>query len=533
MRRKLNDAIIILLVLLPLEGLALTYQENFSNPAHTSTSTLVWNHFLNQLHPPLQVSGWNDGSNHNDPFSVGDGRHGVFDTSTYERFGTIVGNQIRIDTDAYPDLQFTNFNLADGWVLRPTGSNPLIIRSLGNIHIAGNIDCSGENGQDLNTNNTIISVGGIGHCGGASGGNGGTDTVAPLPGTSGGGFTTGGGAGPAGGGLGGASGAGGGAFRQPVTPGQDGTNPNGGAIALAGFNDQDDGFSIIGGGSGGGGGFAHDTGADDSSGGGGGAGGGSIYMYAVGTITVEQITLGYGQVIANGGNGGGYSGAGTPRGGGGGGGGGGSILMFSRGDIDFLAGTVVSADAGLGGTVPAADGGNGSHGRTWITDNNGAAGGVVIESPLTLLVSPGVVEYQINTFTAESVSLDFGNTGPTLTAATPITAGVGTVTIDMDESDSAIFTPTYVLPSTLIGQELGRYFKFRVTINNTDASNPARITSMTWTYDGHKTDDFDFVSSCGSIRNLPPPSSWQLLLFLLPIVFAVWLRRHVSKIRCE
>lgn len=524
---KKNDILFILL-LLPLKGYALSYQETFSQSSHNATSTLVWNIFLNQLHPPLQVTAWNDGANHDEPFDVGDGRHGVFNIGTYANFGSIVGNEIRINTDTYPDLQFTDFNLADGWILRPVGSNPLVIRSLGNIYIAGIVNCNGEDGGAVSTNNTIQSSGGIGHCGGANGGIGGTNAIPPAAGSSGGGACTGGDAGPGGGAAGGASGGGGGAFRQPVTPGTPGTNPNGGAFANEGANDQDDGFATIGGGSGGGGGFAHSMGLNDSSGGGGGAGGGAILMYAVGTITLEQVTAGNGKILANGGDGGGYSGGATPSAGGGGGGGGGSILMFSRGDIEFRVGTEVSAIGGIGGDVPIADGGDGSDGRTWITDSNGAAGGVVLEDPLTLLIWPGDVEYQINTFTADSIALDFGNSGPTLTAATPVTAGTGTVTVTMDTSDNASFIPAYVNPATLIGSELGRFFKFRVSINNTSATNPARITAMTWTYDGREEGEFDFKAACGTVKNPSPPSGGFWLFLIIPVLYALLLRRRFA-----
>lgn len=514
----------------------MTYTEDFSQASHQGTYDLVWNLYYKKLHAPMQATGWNNGLGAtNTTFSVGDGRHGSFNTGTYANFGSVVGTVVTIDTNSYPDLQFTDFNLASGWTLRGQGTNPLVIRSQSDIIIAGTIDCSGGSGGSANASNSTVAAGGTGRCGGGNGGNGGTTILAPTAGAAGGVSLVGAPAGPSGGVNGGASGAGGEAYRQIATPATDGTNPNGGGVAVHNANFPDNTFTTAvvnspgGGGSGGGGGFVHNQASlNDSSGAGGGAGGGAILMYAVNNITITATGL----VTANGGNGG--SGAAGLWGGAGGGGGGGSILMWGGNTVTITAASTVVAVKGNGGTTDSSGGagttigGNGSDGRTWLTSSTGSAVGPV-EQPASLLIANGNIEYRTGAFTATSAALDLRNTKPSLTgvSSTTVTPGGSTITVSMDTSNDPNFTPTYQATAVFIGTEIKRYVKFQVLFNNAQATAPSsEISNIVFSYGGNTVNDFKLAASCGLVdKNKSRVLTYHwLMLFLLPMLSAAVLR---------
>ena len=130
---------------------ALSFSEAFTTSSRIdSTGGAVWNTARGELHPPLLVQGWDDGGGAQDTaFSVGNGQHGGFIESRYATFdsdGVVSGGVIEINTDSWPDLQFTSFHLAAGYTIRPVGSQPLVIRSLSSVLIDGVIDCSGDDG---------------------------------------------------------------------------------------------------------------------------------------------------------------------------------------------------------------------------------------------------------------------------------------------------------------------------------------------------------------------------------------------------
>jgi hypothetical protein len=320
MRRRLSAFLISAVLLISTSAFA----DSLTIPLVSSgvaSTTAVLNSTSSDVHPPLKVKDWDaDGVPpfSSTDFSVGDGSDGAFSPATYLSFddGTYAGDHvIHIDTDVHSSLNFTIFDLQSPWIIRPTGSKPLIIRSLSTVNIQGSLDCSGDKGSDVGVATAVVS-GGQGHCGGSAGGSGGSSTVAatngdqPLTNA----FAAAGGAGASQtDGDGGGGGAGMDATAAPTAGVNGGLFAGGGGTA--GMSDHDSEFAKVGGGAGGGGGAAFTDAsapAAASSGAGGGAGGGSIYIYSVGNITID------GSVLVNGGNGGGSAGVG--RGGGGGGG---------------------------------------------------------------------------------------------------------------------------------------------------------------------------------------------------------------------
>lgn len=510
------------------------------------TSIESHNMFFNQaqglLSPPQRIQGWDSGSGPDlTPLDMGDGSLGAFSISTFSLFGTVVGSTVTINTDTtgnYP-LQVTSFDLPAGYTLRGVGSNPLDIRSQTDIVVSGVIDCSGESGESIGSNNLVTSLGGTGHCGGGAGGDGGSITVGATDGSAGGASPTGGlgasavNAAPAATNIGATGGGGGGAYRQLGTPPESGyDSAETPWVGSAGGNFRDDQFSEVGGGAGGGGGSAY-NGTDipnRSKGGGGGAGGGVVLLRAVRDITVS------GSILARGGDGGGT--VGTLRAGGGGGGGGGSIAVWAGRNLSFTG--VISATNGNGGAsgidladLPAGNfpdqggGGNGSEGRTWITDKDKCTAGDCpsVEVPTTLLTDEGRVLYQTGTFTVLSKVIDLGNSQPIFNSAT-VSGHIGTgssVELEIASGSTDGFDPTglWTSSSSLAGQTLGRYIRFRLTIDNQDTTNATVVDSIAINYDGRLQENFNLISTCGGINaNMgPSPRIFMWFLFMgLPVV---------------
>lgn len=534
---------------------ATTVTETFTSRLHfDSDGGMVWNSALGELHPPLMITGWDDGVAGVDGptlYSVGDGRHGSFVASRYSIFdtdGVVSGGVIEVDTDTYPDLQFTDFNLEVGYTIRPIGSAPLVIRSLTNVVVDGVIDCSGEDGLDAVASTTSLIAGGVGRCGGGSGGASVLPGVAPgvsNQGTSGGTGVTGGAGGPIRLATGGQGGGGGGAFIKAFAVMTDhpdpqaGDNSIGGAGGAAGLLNRDDGFviDINGAGSGGGGGSAFDDPGDvpnHSSGAGGGAGGGNIRIYVVGNIVVKSNIGAVGEIHADGGDGG--SVAGGLKGGAGGGGGAGSILMFAGGDITL--GASVTAQAGSGGTTAGGAGGDGAWGRTWLVEKDGFASGAFIESPDSQLNVPGNARYETGvTYTVTSTAIDLGNTKPTVTSLPMTVANLGASTLvyDLAFNDTSDLSAlnSFFLNSTYLSAEVQRYVRFRIQVDNTNATTPVRIQDLTFAYEGFVKKEFSFVTGCGKAKDVSSASlggfgtgPFFLLFFLLPLLFVRWLRRE-------
>ena len=155
-----------------------SFTESFESNNNIATSTAIVNYDSGAVEPQLFIEDSNDAGLFDLAFDVGDGSHGVFDSSTYQNFsenGDVSGNIIRLNLDDYPELKVTSFELDNGWTIQPIGNRPLIIKSLTTIEINGTIDCSGGDGE-AGTSNLAdladVSQGGEGKCGGANGGSG-------------------------------------------------------------------------------------------------------------------------------------------------------------------------------------------------------------------------------------------------------------------------------------------------------------------------------------------------------------------------
>ena len=305
------------------------------------------------------------------------GRHTI-DTSS----GTIDGKP-------WPDFKghafhFSSITIGKGVTVAAFGEYPLVLLSLGDVELQGELRCEGAPGGSgkppLQYSGNSGSAGGRGGPGAGTGGAGG----GTYPGTG----TVHGrrGEGP-GGGEGGelasetAAAGGGGGF---------GTQGEGAGPRRAGSTYGDQLFLPLFGGSGGGGGSIQDgtfgpkgilNGGDeqgeggDVGGGGGGGGGGAVRIAAGGTIVIKGV------ISADGGDGG----AGRKNlGGNGGGGSGGSVLLQAFGKITIEEDASITAQGGQGGSggmAPA--GGSGGQGRIRFEDPGGEViqGGRVDPAP--------------------------------------------------------------------------------------------------------------------------------------------------------
>ncbi len=499
------------------------------------TATAVVNTPLAKIHPPLQIDGWDDDfalPTRTDPFAIGDGRHGSFNATTAPNFHDGIYNNdgvIRINTDTYSDLQFTDFTLPTGYRIIPTGSRPFVIRSLSTVTIAGQILCHGDVGGDIGSG--LVPAGGASRCGGSRGGVGGTALLAATAGSQ---TTTnpsvaGGGAAAS---QGDGDGGGGGAGMDQTAPGPN-AGVDGGIIGggggIAGLGGNDSNFATEGGGAGGGGGAAFTDGSDPagaSTGAGGGAGGGSVYIYSVGNQVIA------GTITADGGAGGG--GLAPAKGGGGGGGAGGSILMFSASSVTISG--VVTAVGGLGGVSPGGDGGVGGSGRTWVTDSDGVPtlSGAGSLDPLGILPTWGSVDYRVGAFTVVTNTIDLDNSKPLFQSATvaATTSGASSVSVEVASSDSpftaaaAIWNPA----ASLANVRIKRYVRLRITLDNQVAATPATATSVTIAFTPSEQSEFDFATcQAATIGAPPPPGSprlFMLFALMLPIALAILLRER-------
>ena len=151
-----------------------TLTVNFSSTSQIISNSAVLNMTNTQLRPPYKVKGWDlNGSApppQNKNFDVGDGSLGVFDNTTYNNFdqdGDPSNNIIQLNTNDYPNgYSFSQFTLDAGITLKPEGSQPLILKVLGDVSVSGTIDCSGNSGEAINVSSSLnATTGGVGRCG--------------------------------------------------------------------------------------------------------------------------------------------------------------------------------------------------------------------------------------------------------------------------------------------------------------------------------------------------------------------------------
>jgi hypothetical protein len=102
-----------------------------------------------------------------------------------------------------------------------------------------------------------------------------------------------------------------------------------------------------------------------------------------------------------------------------------------------------------------------------------------------------------------SGAIDIGNTRPQLISADTTVANLGASTFVYDlafSPDSALSGLTgWALSSTYVNQELSRFVRFRIQVDNLDGINPVRVQDVSWTYEGFEQTDFEFVTGCGMV----------------------------------
>jgi hypothetical protein len=491
---------------------ALEVTEDFSSRAQFASATAIWNTASGKIQPTIRAINYKAGSTPID-LDVGDGSHGAFTQSRFLEFspsGT-AGAVIRLNTDEYPSLNVTSFNLPAGWTLEPTGTSPLVIRSLGDVQIRGEINCKGRNGT--NAVSATPGTGGAGRCGGQIGGNGGATSQAGQSGASSETPVTGGGGGNFSGGAA-VGGGGGGGWSVSNTAAN---GPNSGVGGLAGSSSSDPDFLSPAGGAGGGGG----SGTTTEAGAGGGGGGGLVRIFALGNVELGTATTSFdGFILVNGGDGGGSNVNGGP----GGGGGGGSVQIFSAGQIrryNIDGNGFSQATGGLGGlnAVPAG-GAYGSDGRSWFSASITGPGfySPTEEAP----VSRATIVYATTAQQIETKSYDLGSSFPFVNRIS-VSATSTEFSLQYAASKDNFSADTTGWTSDLNAIQGRRYLKVKLILNNSNQTTPTTIDSFTITYEPGQIDDFEFqVAGCGRVsdRSLPTGGSGLLLLPLLLMLFS-------------
>ncbi len=487
--------------------------ETFNSRLNFASGTAIWNQALGKVHPTLQVANFYAAPPTPKQVEVGDGSDGAFDISTYARFsvnGDLSGNKIRLDTNVFPILKLTSFHLAQGWVLEPVGDNPLIIYSLSDIRIEGQIWC---NGHDGSAGSSSPGAGGLGRCGGSAGGNGGAlntkgdDGLFPHPSLGGGqgGNATGAGI----------SGGGGGSWNTTTlaTVSSNATASGGNP----GSSSSDPEFNFVFGGAGGGGG----AGSISNFGAGGGGGGGVVILHAARDVNIgEAPTSTTGFILVNGGNGG------SPAndGGAGGGGGGGGVQVFSGGTINIYSDSGLpasNANSGNGGTntIPST-GGLGGPGRSWFSSV--AYNGIGFytpseESPLL----PGNVEFSSATQTVTSQVIDLANRYVESSSAS-LLPGSSDYSIELAGSNDNFVSDDSGWTTNPALLRRKRYMKFRISITASNVSTPDMVDTAQIIYTPGEREDFSLkAAGCGRIEGGggSPLSLLPLISLILLIAF--------------
>ncbi|MGE0527573.1 MAG: hypothetical protein AB7P49_10955 [Bdellovibrionales bacterium] len=522
-QRQLRLSWLCLLLWLPfaVSAAELEVREDFSTRDRLESATAIWNQALGAIHPTLQVMNFMVGFTPR-ALDVGDGSDGAFEPSSYGTFsqnGDLSGNVIRLDLTEFPELKVTRFELAAGWRLEPIGNAPLVIRSLSDVLIRGEIWCQGHDGEDASGG--TAGSGGEGRCGGARGGDGGevgqsgtdgADSTAPVTGGQGGNFTGGAAVG----------GGGGGSWNTTSGPGN-GANATG-AGGSAGTSDDGSEFLTIAGGAGGAGG----SGTGAAAGAGGGGGGGTVIVHAVRDFDLGEAPVSAtGFIYVYGGVGGSSNTTGGP----GGGGGGGSVQVFVGRTINIYnndGGGASRADGGTAGTnaVPAS-GGLGGLGRSWFSSVN--YNGIGFYTPAEDNITPGNVEFSASTQNVVLKGIDLASTRPTLLAIAPTPASADFTTEFAGSSDGFVSDDTG-WTSDLGAIQNKRYVKLRLSITTSNVNTPTMLEAVSVNYTPFERDHFNFkAAGCGRVFHPDdnPSAGFWLALFLL-LFTGVALKRNAS-----
>lgn len=492
--------------------------ENFSTRSAFVSGTAIWNQALGVVHPTLQVMNYKPGFS---PLAVdiGDGSHGSFDISTYANFsvgGDISGNIIRLDLATYPILKVTTFHLAPTWRIEPVGDQPVIIYSMSDVTIEGEIHCEGQSGT--NAVGTTPGVGGQGRCGGLEGGDGAPQFGNGTNGGDASGLVTGGSAGNDTDAAATVGGGGGGGWNN-TSPAGDGVNAFGPFGGFGGANDPDPEFTQLIGGAGGGGG----GGNDNFAGAGGGGGGGVVIIHAARDFNIgTSPSSATGFIYANGGGGGSSNVAGGP----GGGGAGGAVKVFVGRTINiYNTGAASQADGGVGGTnslaVPTA---NGASGRSWFSSVNYVATTGFYTPSEEAPVTPGNVEFISTTQSVETASVDLLQSLAEVTALNVSPASADFL-FEAAGSDDNFISDTTGWTTNLISLSHKRYLKMRISITTSDVNNPTMVDSVTLNYDSMARTNFKLeAAGCGRVQRTGASTPDAALPITTLLLFFLYLK---------
>jgi len=532
-----------------------TFARFYDAVASSAATPGLWNVASGRLQAPLAPAGVVINM-----ISFGDGSNGSFnDGPSNSTAGITVGaGSVIFNTDVQADYSFSSFSLNGPFTLTVTGSQPLVIRSLGAITIAGAVDLNGAPGAANSAG--AAPLGGAGLAGAFGGGNGGlpgvpacaqgTAAVVGLPSAAG--VPRGGGIGTCQNGTATEEGGGGGcngvdATGTNASPGIVGGVPgtNGGVCtpgvtyALRGLAFE----TTFSGGAGGGGGGAY-NGAPSARGGGGGAGGGAIRLVALGAVTVT------GTVTSSGGLGGRNENGTAPDCGGGGGGGSGGSIWIQSAQTAAGAGPIVHAGGAGGdpntnvGCAGISEGGAGSQGALRIDTAAGVHGFVTL-IPATSLSQRPVSSPVTGTYTIVSKAFDFSDSlyefgAPTETLGCGAAPAAGTLSVTYEGSSDGFTFSRSATAATISSLNEFPFLRIRVEITSA-SSNPPCLTALSIPYQQQTRTELELAGGlfCGQIKNFGgggggsggPQDPWKSLGDFAVILGAALAAVRAAKVR--
>ncbi|HCM39674.1 MAG: hypothetical protein A2Z97_15170 [Bdellovibrionales bacterium GWB1_52_6] len=478
-----------------------TLVEDFTNLDHAdlTQSTGVWNVVDHAAQAAIVAD---EDATRVIPF--GNGSDGILNSSSGYIF----------DTDTHP----TGFNFISvsitGGPITVRGSNPLVIRSLGEVTITPDLSVSGgegEPGQASLTENLAGPAGGNPIAARSSGGAGGKS------------FET---------------------LDATLLNGSDGLQSDGLAFNSAGPGDLDlnpgvDGNSmgpgpgpdfdttgfIAGTGGGGGGGQYHEALGTKyfTTGGGGGAGAGTLRISAIGLITM-------GNIYAQGGTGGAAAKSdGICSGHGAGGNGGGVWLQSWKGVTTANNPDIEPGEGGTNLACPIVLGNPGFIGFR-RADGPALPGTWVLNGVTTYFDVSNAAASQ--TYIVQSKPYDLGTMNAAFTTNPSITSQTngGTIALEYAGSENGAVFSNYTSELTTLSNQNIRYLKFRLTLTTAGipGDSPA-VSKITVPYDdlGWANTDLSISPGCGMITDKQkpsgPPSPGPLIMaFWFAAFFLFW-----------
>lgn len=504
----------------------LAFDFTSANQVDATASTGSWD--------PVRARAWTalaPGGASSKIVDFGSGADGAFANGPAQTGISVVGTTITVNTDTKATFEFSSFTLGAGFTLTVTGSQPLTLRSLGAVTIAGTLSLDGAAGAAGSGGGT--PAGGSGEGGGGAGGNGSPDN--PTPATAGSPIS---------------ASASGGAIGTNQNTGGDGEGGGGGCVGkdASAVPDADPGKSgfvdlanagnctstravvaaalettLVRGAGGGGGGSFLDLGPVTYKGGAGGAGGGALKISSLGAVSIT------GTVSLRGGAGGEAPGGGGVTAGGGGGGSGGVLwiqtygTLGGAGALDLLGGTG-GASTTLAG---AATGGDGSVGIYRADTASGTQAVATVTAGSTQTVST-LSPASTGSYEVISTGLSLPTGLYTLGTPTETTGcgSTGTLTVQYEGSyDGTNFSGT-VSGASIASLSGYPYVRFRATFTGAD---PPCLTGVSIPYTLTNVSDIGLTGglACGRLASRgnpeggPSRGTWGDLLLMSAMALAV------------